>query len=68
MNWVLSNQRTGIKLTIGKLPCRAQKCIYFEGEGVITPIAYIHKNREKEVERLWALLTEGIPSKALESE
>jgi hypothetical protein len=59
----LSNVRTGVKLSFGKLPTRKQECFYFEEDSKIYPVAYIRNEQLADAKRLWGMVLEGIPYK-----
>lgn len=63
VNNVLTNQYTGVKLSISKLPGRKQACFVFteENDSLITPAAYIPDVELSNIERLWGELLEGVP-------
>ena len=63
---ILFNQRTGVRLTIGRLPSRKSLCFYFTEGNAIYPVAYIKTSVLDDAERLWDKLLEGIPEKLID--
>jgi len=63
MSDTLSNIKTGVKLSFGKLPSRKQECFYFEENGKVYPVAYVCNDKLNTARRLWAMVLEGIPYK-----
>lgn len=59
----LGNERSGVKLFLGRIPGRKQACFYFEEGNRDIPVVYVSEANLPEAERLWLKFQEGFPER-----